>query len=619
MSEVDSRFVKQGLWTDLEKGSVMGKTITTDTQTGAFVIALLAILSSLATAHLWHLVTFLIHQLRADGRARDALFRQQQAILRTLPTPGALVADSLKLYWHWKSKEGKWLAIARVSLLVLLSGLFVAMTWAASIFSSLAVDTSNLRVLVNSPQCGFINMTFDNLNEISLNYLTEILTTAEPFADQCYLSQNSSLPGLCDALVRPRHIFTTEAVECPWDSSMCAGGDEPAIRIDSGLIDLNDFGLNLPAKDRVQVRKSTTCGVVSLENRTMIINASDMEELNRQPLPQEELMMLFLGDTLYYETWKNATFFWSLSEANTTTRFDSQVMLASGPPWFEYGNMVALPEMQRNDTDIVFRMIAKNYVTYRTPVEDLVFSAHRTNQWISSYGTKSDRYYADDPVSVIACGQQLNALPAKPTRENFPQASSVQLAALQLVVTSESMFDQSSPKSFDADDGNWYGDIASLPDNQWEKEVTRWEAIAWSGLHHMIADYAIGPKHRDPNADSYVVPPTTPGQKQLCQSQRMQKNGGFVNINFFALIFVVTVSTFVVILDITLLKFLIFLSEFQRLTGLSRHLSRWTQDGVLQLQRRAYEAQGRGLWENLDEDVPLTAEKLRLDDLPEQS
>ena len=199
MSEVDSRFVKRGLWTDLEKGVVMGKTITTDTQSGAFVIALLAILSSLATAHLWHLVTFIIHQTRANGRARDALFRQQQAILRTLPTPGALIADSLKLYWRWKRKEGQWLAFARVSLLVFLAALFVVMTWAASIFSSLAVDTSQLRVLVDSPYCGGVNLTYDTFGDILLGYVTEIVSVAEPFAESCYLNTNQSLPGLCDA------------------------------------------------------------------------------------------------------------------------------------------------------------------------------------------------------------------------------------------------------------------------------------------------------------------------------------------------------------------------------------------------------------------------------------
>lgn len=72
-------------------------------------------------------------------------------------------------------------------------------------------------------------------------------------------------------------------------------------------------------------------------------------------------------------------------------------------------------------------------------------------------------------------------------------------------------------------------------------------------------------------------------------------------------------------MDITLLKILIFLSGFQRMTGLSARLRRWTQDGVLQLQRRAYEVQQRGTWTNLETDVPLTVEKQSLEDLVAES
>jgi hypothetical protein len=46
MAEIDARFVKHGLWTNLEEGNIMGKTITTDTRTGTIVIALMAILST---------------------------------------------------------------------------------------------------------------------------------------------------------------------------------------------------------------------------------------------------------------------------------------------------------------------------------------------------------------------------------------------------------------------------------------------------------------------------------------------------------------------------------------------------------------------------------------------
>jgi hypothetical protein len=84
MSEVDNVYVRRGLWTDFSRGDIMGMTITTDTRTGTVVVAVLAILSSLATTHLWHIITFALHQIRARGKPEDGLFWQQQAILRTL-------------------------------------------------------------------------------------------------------------------------------------------------------------------------------------------------------------------------------------------------------------------------------------------------------------------------------------------------------------------------------------------------------------------------------------------------------------------------------------------------------------------------------------------------------
>ncbi|KAF2873346.1 hypothetical protein BDV95DRAFT_592730 [Massariosphaeria phaeospora] len=636
MSELDSRFVKRGVWVDVEKGPVMGKTITANTQTGAFAIALLAIFSSLATAHLWHLATFAIHQVRANGRARDALFRQQQAILRTLPTPGALIADSLKLFWHWRSKKGISNALLRISLQVVLAVAFVAMTWAASIFSSLVVDTTNLQVLVSSPFCGFIDQTFENSNDIALTYTTVVDTVVEPFAEDCYLNANESLPARCDALIRPQNLFTTEKVDCPFDSSMCVGNDKPAINIDSGLIDLNEFGLNLQKQDRVQFRKSTTCTVLPTENRTTIISASDFQELNRPALPQEELLLMHYGDVLHYEYWKNATFLWPLTGANTTSKFDVRASFAYGSEELrDNGTQVLLPEMQRDDADISFKMIAKNYIMYRETNEDPVFSAHKTHPIITNMGQTGDRYYSDFPTSVIACSQQfqycvaqkkgkpicssLSGLPVTLTHANFPAANDVQLALLQVLMTSSVVFDQTTSKTLDAQAANWDGEITSLPNNQWEKEVIRWEAIAWAGIQSLITDYAIGPSQRDPRVAAYVRPASTPSEKTLCASQKMQKSGNFVNINVFGLSLIISFALVIVTLDIALLKLLVFISGFRRLTGLSSRLNRWTQDGVLQLQRRAYEAQGKGSWVNFDDDVPLTREEEALGDLPVES
>ena len=85
MSELDPQFVKRGYWLNHAQGPVMGKTITTDSRSGVIIIAILAIFTSMGLNHLWHLLTFGYHQLRANGDARDGLFRQQQSLLRYYP------------------------------------------------------------------------------------------------------------------------------------------------------------------------------------------------------------------------------------------------------------------------------------------------------------------------------------------------------------------------------------------------------------------------------------------------------------------------------------------------------------------------------------------------------
>lgn len=70
-------------------------------------------------------------------------------------------------------------------------------------------------------------------------------------------------------------------------------------------------------------------------------------------------------------------------------------------------------------------------------------------------------------------------------------------------------------------------------------------------------------------------------------------------------------------LDLVLLKFLIFWHRFKDL--MSPRIDAWIQDGVFQLQRRAYEARGEGSWIYLDREVPATRNDAQLGTLPIES
>ena len=85
------------------------------------------------------------------------------------------------------------------------------------------------------------------------------------------------------------------------------------------------------------------------------------------------------------------------------------------------------------------------------------------------------------------------------------------------------------------------------------------------------------------------------------------------NINFFGLVFILVLSCTIILVDLSLFRILVAASRWS--PKMARRLERWVQDGILQLQRRAFEAEGKGAWEGLCDDVPVTRGEQKLSEL----
>lgn len=246
------------------------------------------------TAHLWHLLSFAYHQARANGRPADALFRQQQTLLRTLPTSSSVVADTLKLWWAWRKKTDR--PFLRSVVLIALALLFTIATLAASIFSSLVVTGGSIDILVDSPFCGRVNS-----NPLrGRAYALDNDQSAPGYAANCYL--NGFLPSSCDVFMQPNIPLTTRDAPCPFkNATFCA--TQEAFNVDSGLIDVGQtFGLNVAAKDRVQYRKSTTCTVFPMEGHWGVYNVRDVPDL-LHTLPNEDIGVISYGTSFEKVEW----------------------------------------------------------------------------------------------------------------------------------------------------------------------------------------------------------------------------------------------------------------------------------------------------------------------------
>ncbi|KAL1604937.1 hypothetical protein SLS60_004478 [Paraconiothyrium brasiliense] len=158
------------------------------------------------------------------------------------------------------------------------------------------------------------------------------------------------------------------------------------------------------------------------------------------------------------------------------------------------------------------------------------------------------------------------------------------------------------------------GLVTELPDDQWLKEVVNWENYAWAGFQIMLSDAAIGPILRTQLADSYTDAPATAADSTLCQSMKMRKAGGFANVNVFGLAFILTFSAIISIINFFILRFFILLTRFRK--ALAPRLDRWVNDGVFQLQRRAFEANESTMWTDLEKEIPTTVHDMAMSELP---
>ncbi|KAH7112542.1 hypothetical protein B0J11DRAFT_573000 [Dendryphion nanum] len=602
MSRVLPQYVKRGLWVNLEDGPVMGKTITTDTKTGNVVIALLAVTTAFGTTHLWNLAAFAYHQSRTKIKSADGLYRQQQALLRTLPTPSSIISEYVKLWWAWRGTADK--AFLRSTPQIFLGSLFTVATIVSGVFSSYIVSSFGVPVLVNSPNCEVFNLNSkyskfpETTSRVGISeYTSEVQILGNSYAKACYQNEKfSQLPEGCGVFVQPKVAFDQLRVKCPFQNQICAKIDQPGVSFDSGLFDLNDvLGTNLPSDERIRFRRKTTCAVLDLEKHHSFLNHSIIPNRLRVTQPDE-----------------------------------------SSPKMEAWNTITPIPDLASPDADFVLITIAKNMIIYMNPVEDAVFAAHQKILAPSMTGSNVTIYSSDFTFSAFQfCLKQkeaqdfcsnLTGLPGLGESEYPPNATALQIETMKHLMTVSAIWDIAfSSGNLQVAEIAKRGLVPSLPDDQWVKELAGWEAATWATFQIGVTDYSTGVKNRVQSVEDNVHLNLTVGQKQLCGMQRMRNPGGFVsghlhnyrNINVFGLAFILTFCFLAMLIDIVLLKFLVYMRRFRK--TFAPRIDAWIQDGVYQLQRRAFEAHGVGVWDRLDIEIPVTAEKTDLHNLPLES
>ena len=91
-----------GVWTDYEKGPVLGWTLTLTSRQGFMLLALIAIVTQLTGQRLWKIIKFVIHQSREHHRARNIMIKEQEIAFRVAETDLGTCQQMISLLWEWR-------------------------------------------------------------------------------------------------------------------------------------------------------------------------------------------------------------------------------------------------------------------------------------------------------------------------------------------------------------------------------------------------------------------------------------------------------------------------------------------------------------------------------------
>lgn len=278
MSQTADSSIYTGLWINWSHGAIVGSTITLNERDAGLLTAFLAIFVSTAGAACWKVLSFTVHQRRARQDYQDGLHVQQQAILRNTGSAAGSSWEFIKSAWYWRTLAEK--PIVRSLPLATLAIFHLVVFGIAGIFSSEVTKAAGDETLINSPNCGFLNLTATGTKLGNAAFTAMDLNdtlAASIYSRACYDDSKNVLQCNQYAQQQLKWRFDRNA-SCPFSPDICLYGGMPAYQMDSDLIDSHTaLGINTPKSERVQYRKVTTCSPIHTKGyaTTITYNVTD--------------------------------------------------------------------------------------------------------------------------------------------------------------------------------------------------------------------------------------------------------------------------------------------------------------------------------------------------------
>lgn len=250
--------VYRGVWTNWDRGSVMGSTLTLERRDADKLIAFTAFFVALVSSRFWRLAAQIYHRCYSTQDPRDALHHQRQAILRNSVSALSDTFQLASLSWTWRGPVTRGI---RRTMPVMISAVVCTAGFAtASVLSSWISTAFSDEVLISGTGCGIVSSVRD-MSSTSLvePYKARLVSNAENYAQQCYSSKSTRMFD-CTLFVKD-HLpgSINHKAPCPFKPEMCRSGSSN-LYLDSGLLDSGKhFGFNTEPNDRILFRSVLQC------------------------------------------------------------------------------------------------------------------------------------------------------------------------------------------------------------------------------------------------------------------------------------------------------------------------------------------------------------------------
>jgi hypothetical protein len=147
-------------WT--HDSAILGSRLTLTSQTGAYLVAFLALWVRIVGGHFFGLLSYLVFRARSTTKPMDTMHHQHQAVLRNSNSDSRALCQFLIIGASWRNRTRR--PLLRSALLALLVFVNIAAFGVAGIFSS-RIANANGGVLLRNTLCGGFTLVVDSGQE----------------------------------------------------------------------------------------------------------------------------------------------------------------------------------------------------------------------------------------------------------------------------------------------------------------------------------------------------------------------------------------------------------------------------------------------------------------------